>query len=65
MLRNPRAIRIGKKVIIRKGARLEAVGETDGEGPKITIGDGTAIRFYFHCGAAGKLQSTKLVQLIL
>lgn len=65
MLRNPRAISIGKKVIIRKGARLEAVGETDGERPKITIGDGTTIQVYFHCGAAGKLQSTKLVQLSL
>ncbi|HUU15938.1 MAG TPA: acyltransferase [Sedimentisphaerales bacterium] len=52
MLRNPRSISIGKKVLIRKGARLEAVGEPDGERPKITIGDGTAIQFYFHCGAA-------------
>lgn len=52
MLRNPRAISIGKKVLIRKGARLEAVGEWDGKTPKIKIGNGTAIQFYFHCGAA-------------
>lgn len=52
MLRNPRSISIGKKVLIRKGARLEAVGEPDSQRPKITIGDGTAIQFYFHCGAA-------------
>jgi len=52
MLTNPRAISIGKKVLIRKGARLEAVGEPDGGRPKITIGEGTVIQFYFHCGAA-------------
>lgn len=52
MLTNPRAISIGKKVLIRKGARLEAVGHWDGKRPKIKIGDGTAIQFYFHCGAA-------------
>jgi acetyltransferase-like isoleucine patch superfamily enzyme len=52
MLTNPRAISIGKKVLIRKGARLEAVGKWDGKRPKITIGDGCGIQFYFHCGAA-------------
>ena len=51
MLTNPRAISIGKNVLIRKGARLEAVGEWDGKRPKIKIGDGTSIQFYFHCGA--------------
>jgi len=65
MLTNPRSISIGKKVLIRKGARLEAVGEWDGERPKIIIGDGTAIQFYFHYGAVGKLQSIKLGQLSL
>lgn len=65
MLTNPRVISIGKKVLIRKGARLEAVGEPDGGRPKITIGDGTAIQFYFHCGAVSKLQSIKLSQLSL
>jgi acetyltransferase-like isoleucine patch superfamily enzyme len=52
MLTNPRAISIGRKVLIRKGARLEAVGDWDGKKPKIVIGDGTAAQFYFHCGAA-------------
>lgn len=52
MLTNPKAISIGKNVLIRKGARLEAVGNWDGKRPKIIIGDGTKIQFYFHCGAA-------------
>jgi len=52
MLTSPRAISIGKNVHIRRGARLEAVNECDGKAPKIVIGDGTAIQFYFHCGAA-------------
>lgn len=53
MLTNPRAIAIGRNVLIRKGARLEAIGSAGkGAEPKLTIGDGTAIQFYFHCGAA-------------
>ena len=52
MLTNPKAISIGKRVLIRKGARLEAVGNWNGKSPKITIGNGCAIQFYFHCGAA-------------
>ena len=52
MLTNPKAISIGKNVLIRKGARLEAVGNWNGKSPKITIGHGCAIQFYFHCGAA-------------
>ncbi len=55
MLTNPRAIAIGRKVLIRKGARLEAVGSDPRGGPKLIIGDGTAIQFYFHCGAAGRV----------
>ncbi len=55
MLTNPRAIAIGRDVLIRKGARLEAVGPDSHEGPKLTIGDGTAIQFYFHCGAADRV----------
>jgi acetyltransferase-like isoleucine patch superfamily enzyme len=51
MLTNSRAMSIGRKVLIRKGARLEAVGPWDGKTPKIKIGDGTAIQFYFHCAA--------------
>lgn len=52
MLTNPRAISIGRNVLIRKGARLEAVGPDTAGGPRLIIGDGTAIQFYFHCGAA-------------
>jgi len=52
MVTNSIAIHIGKKVIIRKGGRLEAVGPWDGKKPKIHIGDNTSIHFYFHCGAA-------------
>lgn len=48
----PKAISIGRKVNIRKGARLEVVGGWDGKRPKIIIGDGCGIQFYFHCGAA-------------
>lgn len=55
MLTNPRAIAIGRRVLIRKGARLEAVGSNPREGPKLVIGDGTAIQLYFHCGAAGRV----------
>jgi acetyltransferase-like isoleucine patch superfamily enzyme len=55
MLTNPRSIAIGRNVIIRKGARLEAVSSDTGGGPKLIIGDGTAIQFYFHCGAAGRV----------
>jgi len=61
MLTNPKAISIGRKVLIRKGARLEAVGPCDGRAPKITIGDGTAIQFYFHCGAAESVSIGKNV----
>lgn len=52
MLTNPTAISIGKRVLIRKGARLEAIGPCDGKTPKIVIGDGSSVQFYFHCGAA-------------
>ncbi len=55
MLTNPRAIAIGRKVLIRKGARLEAVGSDPHAGPRLIIGDGTAIQFYFHCGAADRV----------
>jgi acetyltransferase-like isoleucine patch superfamily enzyme len=52
LLTNPRAISIGRNVQIRKGARLEAVDVDASAGPRLIIGDGTAIQFYFHCGAA-------------
>jgi acetyltransferase-like isoleucine patch superfamily enzyme len=61
MLTNPKAVSIGRKVLIRKGARLEAVGPWDGRTPKITIGDGTAIQFYFHCGSAKSVSIGKNV----
>jgi acetyltransferase-like isoleucine patch superfamily enzyme len=56
MLTNPRAIAIGRNVIIRKGARLEAIGAQGDSAPRLTIDDGTAIQFYFHCGAAQKVK---------
>jgi len=62
MLTSPRAISIGCNVLIRKGARLEAVGENPGGGPRLIIGDGTAIQFYFHCGAA---ESVKIGRNVL
>jgi acetyltransferase-like isoleucine patch superfamily enzyme len=49
-------------VLIRKGARLEAVGPEGDGAPKLIIGDGTAIQFYFHCGAA---QSVKIGRNVL
>jgi len=56
MLIGPRAIAIGRQVLIRKGARLEAVGADNEGAPKLVIGDGTAIQFYFHCGAAQQVR---------
>ena len=61
MLTNPRGISIGKKVLIRKGSRLEAVGDLNRKRPKIIIGDGTSIQFYFHCGAAESVSIGKNV----
>ncbi len=55
MLTNPRAIAIGHKVLIRKGARLEVIGSARDKVPKLTIGDGTSIQLYFHCGAAQRV----------
>ena len=51
MLTNPKAIKVGKRVQIRKGARLEVVNGFD-DGVKMSIGEGTSIHFYFHCSAA-------------
>lgn len=51
LLTGPRRIHIGKRVSIRSGARLEAVGEDTGEA-RIVIGDGSSAQFDFHCGAA-------------
>ncbi len=52
MLTNPKMISIGRRVKIRKGSRIEALGDKNGKIPKITIGDGTGIHMDFHCGAA-------------
>lgn len=52
MLTNPQNISIGERVIIRKGARLEVVGNTPSKETKLIIGDNAAIQFNFHCGAA-------------
>jgi acetyltransferase-like isoleucine patch superfamily enzyme len=52
LLYQPKAISIGRDVYIRKGSRLEVTGLWDGVNPKITVGDGTSIHLYFHCGAA-------------
>jgi len=52
LLTNPRLITIGAKVMVRAGARLEAVGDYSAHRPKIVIGDGARIQYDFHCGAA-------------
>lgn len=51
LLINPNQISIGRKVEIRKGSRIEAIGKPSNV-PKLIIGDGTSIHNYFHCGAA-------------
>lgn len=61
LLFNPGLISIGNDVEIRKGARLETLGENI-KTPKIEIGNGTSIHFYFHCGA---FQSVKIGQNVL
>jgi acetyltransferase-like isoleucine patch superfamily enzyme len=50
LLTNPRRVRIGPRVSIWKGARIEALGRS--RDARIEIGDGTSIQMYFHCGAA-------------
>jgi acetyltransferase-like isoleucine patch superfamily enzyme len=66
LLFNPNLIRIGNNVEIRKGARLETRSRLDAKGnknncPKIEIGDGTSIHFYFHCGAFESIKIGKNV----
>lgn len=61
LLFNPQAIKIGRNVEIRKGARLETRGEHSSL-PKIEIGDDTSIHFYFHCGA---FESVKIGRRVL
>lgn len=54
LLTGLRRVRIGRGVKIRKGARIEAVG--DAAGDLISIGDGTSIHFRFHVGAAHRVK---------
>ena len=61
VLTNPHLISIGKKVEIRKGARLEAFDDDNTSTSKIEIGDGTSIHLYFHCGAAESVKIGKNV----
>lgn len=60
-LHNPHQISIGQKVEIRKGARLETFINQIHNEPKIEIGDGTIIQYYFHCGAAHSIKIGKNV----
>ena len=59
-LYNSNQISIGRRVEIRKGAKLEVQG-APAERPKIEIGDGTSIHNYFHCGAASSVKIGKNV----
>lgn len=52
VLTRSRGIRIGKRVSIWKGSRIEALGGSRGFAPMIEIGDDTVIHLDFHCGAA-------------
>jgi acetyltransferase-like isoleucine patch superfamily enzyme len=61
LLFNPKGISIGTNVEIRPGARLETRGAYSVD-PKIIIGDGTSIHYYFHCGA---FQSVKIGKNVL
>lgn len=59
MITNPKAISIGRRILIRKGNRLEALGSCYGKKLKLIIGDGTSAGFYFHCGAAESISIGK------
>ncbi len=60
MLYNTKYISIGSKVTIHKSARIEAVRSGKNK-PIISIGDGTTIHLYFHCGAAESVSIGKNV----
>jgi acetyltransferase-like isoleucine patch superfamily enzyme len=49
-------IAIGRRVEIRRGARLESRRTGSAAGPNLYIGDGTQIHMYFHCGAAERVE---------
>jgi acetyltransferase-like isoleucine patch superfamily enzyme len=61
LLTNPRRIHIGKRVEIRKGARIEAVACPSPSPEVIVIGDRTTIHFYCHIGAARRIEIGKNV----
>jgi len=52
MLTHPERVRIGRNVIIRAGARIEAVDTGSADRAQVVIGDGTSIHLRFHVGAA-------------
>jgi len=54
LLTHPGRVWIGRGVKIRKGARIEAVGE--GRDEVVRIGDGTSVHLYFHIGAALRVE---------
>jgi acetyltransferase-like isoleucine patch superfamily enzyme len=57
LLTHPERIRIGARVDIRKGARLEAiVGADTRDAPTVEIGDGTSVHLYVHVGAVLRVQ---------
>lgn len=55
-LAGTRFIEIGRGVHIWRGARLEAIERQPGAAPRLSIGDGTSIHMYFHCGAAERVE---------
>lgn len=54
-LKNPHLIHFGRKVEIYPGARLEVIRPHDDCSPRLIIGEGTKIMYYFHCGVAEKI----------
>jgi len=56
LVTHPQKIRIGSRVEIRKGARLEARGAANDPSPVIEIGSRTQIHNYFHCGAVERVK---------
>jgi acetyltransferase-like isoleucine patch superfamily enzyme len=55
LLSNPHCIHIGKDVVIRAGARLEALITDSAKLPEMRIGDNVNIEQNFHIGFAGKV----------
>jgi acetyltransferase-like isoleucine patch superfamily enzyme len=55
LLGNPHCIHIGNNVVIRAGARLEALIQDPAKLPELRIGDNVNIEQNFHIGFAGKV----------